>query len=281
MKPVITALLACPLIAAAEPAADPPETVHWAFSSFFGTGWYQVEDNRSVFVFSIPPRQTLSRASYDDGHRELGWEIHYPLTLGLHNMDFEDLPGITLTDNFGTASFTPGVEVEIPVNRRLSLRPFAKGGIGKQFETGETAWIWEAGIKSRYTIQSEHVEWSLLGNVHVAGHNASDSDSDKLSSVLLGIEAGHPLQRAFAGQAWNAHWHAAYTLLKTELRFDNGDGTSTPIDDIIELGFALSLRDRPFNFWLWKPHRLGLGIKFSPDGDFSALTFTSRSWFTK
>ena len=53
------------------------------------------------------------------------------------------------------------------------------------------------------------------------------------------------------------------------------------IDDLFEVGLAVSLREGPFDFWFWKPDRLGLGIKFSPDGNFSALTFTSRSWFTK
>jgi hypothetical protein len=54
------------LALAAAPAlmsADAPQTVHWALSSYFGTGWYQVGDNRSVFVFRIPPRWTVRRSA--------------------------------------------------------------------------------------------------------------------------------------------------------------------------------------------------------------------------
>ena len=45
---------------------DPAKQVHWAMGAFFGTGWYQVDDNRSVFVFRIPPRQTLRESSFDE-----------------------------------------------------------------------------------------------------------------------------------------------------------------------------------------------------------------------
>lgn len=65
------------------------------------------------------------------------------------------------------------------------------------------------------------------------------------------------------------------------MRFQQSETEFIVIDDLIEVGLAVSLRDRPYDFWFWKPDRLGLGIKFSPDGDFSALTFTTRSWFSK
>ncbi|MGB5489024.1 MAG: hypothetical protein WBN06_16660, partial [Lysobacterales bacterium] len=69
------------------------EPVHWAYSSFFGTGWYQVEDTRSVFVVKAPIRQTLRTSSLtESGSRKLGVEIRYPVTVGLH--DIEDLGGI-------------------------------------------------------------------------------------------------------------------------------------------------------------------------------------------
>ena len=44
---------------------EPIRQVHWAMGAFFGTGWYQVDDNRSVFVFRIPPRQTIRKSGFD------------------------------------------------------------------------------------------------------------------------------------------------------------------------------------------------------------------------
>jgi len=282
--PGILHLIAFALAAVATPAPaqdDGIQTVHWAFSSFFGTGWYQVEDHRSVFVFRIPPRWTVRESSFDNGERELGIEVHFPATIGLHSLDFDDLPGNIDIDNFGTFSFTPGVELEIPINERWALRPFGKFGWGTEFELNETAWIWEAGIKSRYTIPTERAEWSLLSNIHWAGYDQDAGDDDDVISLLLGAEVRQPLRNTFRDHDVDLHWHATYTYLDREFRFQNSDGSYTLVDDIFEIGLAVSFRDRPFKFWLWKPDRLGLGVKFDPDGDFSAITFTSRSWFTK
>ncbi len=272
------AVLACASTAAAQ---NEPPTVHWAFSSFLGTGWYQVDDSRTVFVFRISPRQTLTRSSLDVGQRKLGIEIHYPLTLGLHDLNLDNLPGNIELDNFAAASFTPGIELEIPVNERLAMRAFAKYGYGREFESDEHAWIWETGFKTRYMIPSERIDWAILGNIIWAGHEPSRSESDDILTLLVGSEARQPLQHTIVGHEIDLHWHATYSYLDHEARFSTASGSSTIIDQLFEIGMAFSFRDRPFNFWFWHPDRLGLGIKLSPDRDFVAITFTSRSWFTK
>ena len=49
------------------------EPINWAYSSFFGTGWYEIEDARSVFVLRVPPRQTIRKSSISEsGERKLG-----------------------------------------------------------------------------------------------------------------------------------------------------------------------------------------------------------------
>ena len=44
--------------------------------------------------------------------------------------------------DYATVSFTPGVQVEIPIDRRWSLRPYAHLGYGWENETEEGALIW-------------------------------------------------------------------------------------------------------------------------------------------
>ena len=156
-----------------------------------------------------------------------------------------------------------------------------KAGWGKEFELDETAWIWEGGIKSRYTFSSENLDWGVIASVQWAGYNQSAGDRDDTGAILLGLEARQPLQAMHFGQRWDLHWHTAYTFLESPVRFEQTETEFVVIDDIIEVGLAVALRDRPFDFWFWKPDRLGLGIQFSPGGDFTALTVTSRSWFTK
>lgn len=258
------------------------EPVHWAYASFFGTGWYSIEGARSVFALQVPFRQTLRESSIsENAEPELGVEIRYPLTIGLH--DVEDLGGIVDNDNFGTMAFAPGVELEIPINQSWYLRPFAHIGWGRELEKGESAWVYYAGIKSRYIFPSNNkYEWSLLNGLYFAGYRPDEGRSDHLAVASIGVELRQPLSNAkLAGRPVDLHWNLMYTFLGNELHFNLPDGSFDPIQDHLELGLAMSFRDGPYKLWFFNVHRLGLGYRFSSNGEFSAITLHMRSWFTK
>jgi len=280
--PGLVILLLC-LSGPGSTSAEEPEyePVHWAYSSFFGSGWYQIQDNRSVFVLRIPPRQTLRKPSISEtGVRKLGIEIKYPLTLGLHDID--DLGGIIESDNFGTVSFAPGVVLEIPVNKRWHLRPFAHAGWGKELDSGESAWLYYAGVKSRYTFPGKKYDWSLLNSLYYAGYTPDAGRSDHLAVAQSGVELRQPLARAtLFGQPVDLHWSLMYSFLGRELHFNLPDGQFDPIKDQYEAAIAMSLRNGPYQFWIFRVHRLSLGYQFSSNDDFKAITFSVRSWFTR
>lgn len=258
------------------------EPIHWAYSSFFGTGWYSIEGARSVFVLQVPFRQTIRESSVSDSRKpKLGIEIRYPLTIGLH--DVEDIGGIIDNDNFGTIAFAPGVELEIPINRRWYLRPFANIGYGRELEQGESAWVFYTGIKSRYVFPSKNkYEWSLLNGLYFGGYRPDEGRSDHLAVATIGLELRQPLSTAkLSGRPIDLHWNLMYTLLGRELHFNLPDGSVDPIRDHVELGIAASFRDGPYKLWFFDVHRLGLGYRFSSSGEFNAITLHMRSWFTK
>jgi len=257
------------------------EPVHWAYSSFFGTGWYQVEDARSVFVVRAPIRQTLRMSSLtESGTSRLGIEIRYPVTLGFH--DIENLGGIIGDDNFATASFTPGIELEIPVNPRWYLRTLAHVGWGSDLRSDDSAWIYYAGIKSRYIFPAKKYQWSLLNSLYFAGYSPDEGRSDHLAVAQIGAELRQPLNKAtINGEPVDLHWTFMYSFLGNELHFNLPDGTFDPIEDQIEIGLQMSFRNRPFKLWFLNVHRLGMGYQFSSDGQFTAITFSMNSWFKK
>jgi hypothetical protein len=257
------------------------EPVHWAYSSFFGTGWYQKKDARSVFVLRIPPRQILRKSSISDsGERKLGVEIKYPLTVGLH--DVEDLGGIIENDNFGTVTFAPGVELEIPINKQWYLRTFAHIGWGKELQVGESAWIYYTGIKSQYEFPSKsQYKWYLLNSLYYAGYTPDKGRSDHLSVAEIGVEFLQPLNKAsLAGRPIDLHWKLMYSFLGNEIHFNLPDGSFEPVEDQMEIALQTSFRDGPLKIWFLNVHRLGIGYRFSSSGEFSAITLSMRSWFT-
>ena len=257
------------------------EPVHWAYSSFFGTGWYQVEGARSVFVVRAPIRQTLRKSSLDkSGKDKLGIEIRYPVTVGLH--DIEDIGGIIENDNFATASFTPGVELEIPINERWYLRTLAHVGWGSDLRNNDSAWIYYAGIKSRYVFPARKYQWTLLNALYYAGYTPDEGRSDHLAVAQIGAEFRQPLNKAtIKGEPLDLHWTLMYSFLGNELHFNLPDGTFDPIGDQIEVGLQMSLRNRPFKLWFLNIHRVGVGYQFSSDGQFTAITLSMNSWFRK
>lgn len=257
------------------------EPVHWAYSSLFGTGWYDKKDSRSVFVLRVPPRQVLRTSSISDiGERKWGVEIKYPVTLGLH--DVEDFGDLIENDNFGTISFAPGVEVEIPINKQWYLRPFAHVGWGKELDEGGSAWIYYAGIKSQYEFPSESkYKWYLLNSLYYAGYSPDKGRSDHLSVAEIGTEFLQPLDKAnIGGRPIDLHWKLMYAFMGNDIHFNLPDGSFEPIKDQWEVSVQASFRDGPLKVWFINVHRLGIGYRFSSSGEFSAITLSMRSWFT-
>ena len=260
---------------------EPIRQVHWAMGAFFGTGWYQVDDNRSVFVFRIPPRQTIRKSGFDqDGNRELGIEIHYPLSFGLHNMN--DVPDFIDFDNYGTVTFTPGVQLEIPVSEKWYLRPYAHIGAGYEKETDEWAGIWYGGVKSRYLLgDSDRLKWSLLNAVYYAGYRPEFDERGRYGSVMTGLEFSQPLGKLeLGGKPLRLNWHVTYNYLFDKLNFHIGEDRVESIWDQWEIGLALSTGNKPMKIWFMNFEHIGLSYKTSSNGHYQAISVNLRSPFT-
>lgn len=252
--------------------------MHWAFSAFFGSGWYEINDTESVFIVRAPIAQTWRRSSLIDGQRELGIKFHYPVTLGLHNID--SLDDFTNVDNFGTVAFTPGVELEIPVTEKWYLRPLAHFGWGTATEGGDTAWMYYGGIKSRYTPALGKLDWSLLNAIYRAGYSDDDDESGSITLAMAGAEFHHPISAEFAGREdLQLNWHLTYSWMFDEAEFELRSGFSQTVHDQWELGIALGPRTHSFKIWFIEFEQLGLSFRASSDGEYRAISINASSPF--
>jgi hypothetical protein len=65
-------LLLSPLAARAQQLLDAEEVVHWAYATFMGTGVYQLDDSREVYVLNFPLEWTWREATLEtDGQHQL------------------------------------------------------------------------------------------------------------------------------------------------------------------------------------------------------------------
>jgi hypothetical protein len=260
---------------------EPEKQVHWATAAFFGTGWYQVDQNRTMYIFRIPPRQRVREAGwYDDGRRRPGIEIQYPLALGLHKLD--EIPDFIEFENYGTITFTPGVRVEIPIDERWSLRPYGHLGLGYERQSGEWARIWYGGMKSRYLLaESERFRWSLLNSIDYAGFKPEYEDRGRYGSVMAGLEFNHPLKRfSFGGDPVWLNWHFTYSYLFDNLQFHMDEEQVATVRDQWEIGLAFSNANQRVNIWFMTFEQIGLSFQTSSNGAYEAITVNFRSPFT-
>jgi hypothetical protein len=258
---------------------DPVRQIHWAMGAFFGTGWYQVDENRTMFIFRIPPRMTLRESAFDDdGKRKLGVELQFPLSFGLHQLD--DLPDFLDFDNFATVSFTPGIQVEIPITKKWVLKPHLNAGWGTETNSSDSAWIYYGGIKSRYQLGNGKLDLSLLNGVYFAGYKPEYENRGEFGSLMAGLEFRQPQKKfKLGGDAVALNWHLTYNSFFDRLNLHVDDEHVASVKDQWEIGLSLGKRNKPIKILFFNFDQIGLSYKRSSNGRYRAISVNLRSPF--
>jgi hypothetical protein len=260
--------------------------VHWAYSAYFGTGWYQVSGDRDVFVLRMTPRWNIRDADYSaDGERTIGIELRFPITLGLDRFDLDNLPDAVDLDNVASISVTPQVDITIPVTARWSLRPYAAVGWGTVLSGDESSWTYWGGVKSHYSFKNGNLDWALINSVSYVGNTPSEGESEYFLPLMAGLEFDYPFgERKLAGEQLMLSWHGMYTSFESNLDFILDEGPLSPseaITDQWEFGISLRKQTSPIKIWFMNFDRLGLAYRFSSSGDLKGISFVFRSMFER
>jgi hypothetical protein len=264
-------------------AQDPDaRSLHWAYASYFGTGWYSVGDNRDAYVLRMTPRWEYREASLgDDGDRSIGIYFKFPVTIGLDTLDLSNLPGALEPDNLASLSVTPGIDIEIPVTQRFTLRPYLAVGYGVTTNSNESAWTYWTGVRSRYSFQSGKLDWALLNSISYVGYTPNEGSAEDFWPLMIGLEFNYPLGKAEAKEgSWILHWHGTYTSFENDLDFLAANSPDAkPITDEWELGIAFRRKGERIPIWFMSFDRLGLAFRSSSDGELRGIAFIFRSLF--
>lgn len=278
MLPAASVLL---LPAASSAQESSSATVHWAYSAYFGTGWYQVAADRDVYVVRMTARWDRSEPSLDDdGKREFGLYFKAPISIGLDRFSFDNVVDAVAVDNVSFLSVNPGIDVEVPINGIWSLRPYASVGYGGAIDGGDSAWTYWAGVKSQVRFDSGKLNWRLLNQVGFVGYTPNEGPDDTIWPVMAGLEFDYPVGAPTpGGDQLLLHWRAAYTVFGDDLEFSASPTVSTSVSDQWEIGAAIARRDSRIPIWFLKFDMLGLGYRASTNGDLKGVTFLFRSMF--
>lgn len=278
---LLPALLGVP--AGTEAQDSTAADVHWAYSAYFGTGWYSVSGDRDVFIFRLTPEWELAEPSYESGDRRFGWYLKTPVSVGLDRFDLDDVVDAVDLDNVAFLNVNPTLDLEIPVNDVWSLRPYASLGYGQVLDGSDSAWTYWAGIKSRVTLHSSpRATWYLVNMAGYVGYTPQEGNSDDFWPLMAGIEVNHPFGAVRPdGSQWLLHWNAKYTAFGKDVFFAKTPTSQREIGDQWDVGLAIGKRDAPVKIWFINFDRLGLGLRSSSNGDLQGITFIFRSAFTQ
>ncbi len=244
--------------------------IHWAYAAYFGTGHYKVADNKSVYVIRPTPRWTWKEHSYDtdSGERKLGWRFKFPVAIGLHEFDLDDLDGLIDPGNLGSISVVPGFELNIPINRRWVIQPTANFGWGTLLDTDETAFSYWASVKSRVHFNAGKLNWWLLNSIGYTGYTPDKGKIEDMYPLMAGLEFSYPMPDnwTISGAPLNFYWHGSYTHFEKDLDFVVQRQTVDKVTNTWELGASVGIRYGKFELGPFKLDRFGLGFGESDAG---------------
>jgi hypothetical protein len=259
----------------------PAPTVHWAYASYFGTGWYRIGDQQSAFIASFAPRWLsgdVEPLNTDD--RKAEYTLRVPVTVGVAQLDFENVPGILDPENFSTVSAGLATDVDIPVSARFSIRPSLQLSYGTVIGESDSAWTYRGDLRGRYVFQSRNLDWSLIGIGGLVGYDASQGSDDRFSYAALGAEFAYPVTWfGSSDEQTLLYWHVLYTDFLDRMELRSRPGEVTDVANYWQAGFALGKKDTPIRIWFLAFDRLGLAYDISPSGDLRGVKFIFGSLY--
>jgi hypothetical protein len=276
-------VLASALFLSSALADEPAPSIPWAYSAYFGTGVYQIDNGEKAYVFRVTPGWRLREASLDDqGERTIGWRIRVPIALGVHEFD-RSAPGAAVSaGNVSTITAAPSLDIDIPMTKRWSLKPLAALGYGAELGGGSSAWVYWAGVKSRVSFSADGFDWALVNSLTYVGYTDNRQTSGRILPLLTGVEFDRAIDKRIGGDPVHLYWHTGYTAyIDHEPVFFGSIVGSVDIKDEWEVGMAFGRGAEPLRLWRLRWDRVGIGYRFSSDDRFQGITLFFSSLFDR
>jgi len=276
---ILGGVLVCAQPALAQQTPEP--AVHWAYASFFGTGWYKISDQQSAFIANFAPRWSS---------RDTGWSkvvdrkavltVRIPVTVGVAQLEFEDVPGFLDPGNFSTVSAGIRADLDMPLTPRLSVRPNVQLSYGGVIGESDRAWTYRGDVRGRYTFEAGNLDWSVIGAAGLVGYDGNRGSDDSFTYATLGAEFAYPVRWFSSAESQTLlYWHVLYTDFLNRVEVQSDLDQTVEVANYWQAGVAFGKKDKPLQIWFLKFDRLGLAYDISPSGELRGVKFVFRSLY--
>jgi hypothetical protein len=249
--------------------ADPQDFINWYYAATFGTGIYTAGD-RTVSVLQLPFSRAL-RSVAEDG---IGLKFKVSATLGFYDYSIDSALSGEVPHRISTLSVLPGLEWELPMNGRWTIRPYVDAGFGQELAGRESAWIYDFGVKSRLLlVRDQGVEFSLVNSLTSAGYRPRGGPSHPFGYLASGLDITIPTNATLFGRSVYIGFTPIYYYYFSHLNFAEFSDPNSRIGEGVELAVSILTHD-PWSLKLFDVDRIGIAIRSS--GDVSGVSlFTS------
>jgi hypothetical protein len=168
----------------------------------------------------------------------------------------------------------PGVEWELPLSGRWTIRPYIDAGLGQEIAGRESAWIYDFGVKSRFLIaKHKGVEFALVNSLTSAGYRPRGGPTRPFGYFATGLDITIPTENTLFDREVSVGFTPVYYYYFTYLRFSEFDDPGNRIREEFQLALSVVPR-RPWSLKIFDIDRVGLSLRSS--GDITGVSlFTS------
>ena len=248
---------------------DPQDLINWYYAATFGTGVYTAGD-RSVTVLQLPYSRELKAVSEDS----VGIRFKFSATLGFYDYSFNSAVSGDIPHRISTLSLMPGLEWQVPLSPRGTVRPYFDAGAGQEIAGRESAWIYDFGIKSRFVLAEDHgVEFALANSLTAAGYRPRGGPNNPFGYFAIGLDMTIPTEGSLFGRPANIGITPIYYYYFNRLRFAEFSDPDNRVREEFELAVSIVTHE-PWSLKAFEFDRIGIAVRTS--GDVTGISiFTS------
>jgi len=241
---------------------DPGDLFNYSFAVWVGSGVYKVKSADKRFaVLRAPLAYTLRHARYDKVafRDKLGFRLLLPALLAIEDETDTDF-------TFGAAAFVPGLEVQIPVNKHWTLKPFGQFGAGKDTAAGDLQYIYGGGARSLVSFPWKKFKFGIGNSIILAGdRDSASNESNGFSMLEAGLDVNHPMGLSFRNRALDAGVFFVVSRCFNRVDFLKNGGETERVNQIYNIGVTLGTRES-VSIWKINFDRVGIDYRWGNAG---------------
>jgi len=269
---VLVATAGMPAYGQTRAVQDQQDLINWYYAATFGTGVYTAGD-RTVTAIQLP----ISRVLRPVGEGRYGLQLKIPVTLGVYDYTFDNAFSGEFPDQVSTVSVMPGLEWELPLSSRWTVKPYFSTGFGQELSGRESALIYDFGIKSRYLVgKDKGVEFALVNVLTAAGYRPRGGPAQPFGVIAIGLDLVIPTNQVLFGREAFIGFTPSYYYYFNTINFAEINDADKRLREQFELAISVMSR-KPWSLKYLDVDRVGIAIRSSSEvfgvSLFTALPF--------